>query len=253
MKLMSRKALLVVMLVVLAGLLLAALPASAQGVQYVNYVVQPNDTLSKIAVQYCTTWQEIYNLNYAVIGPNPNILTPGTVLVVPNRCGTGSVPPGCTVYDRGPMMYAQGYVTGNVYTVAYGDTWYSIGVRFGLPYESIQQANGYPVGSTTPLYANTQLIIPGLCGTTSPPPVATPPPASTTCTITINSAKTAYSQASYTSTIVGVTLINTPYTVTGQWVYSPDGSRWYPIAGFEAPAWVNVYPNEYYLSPNCPG
>ena len=54
---MSRKTLVVVMLVVLAGLLLAVLPASAQSVTYVSYVVQPNDSLSKIAMQYCTTWQ----------------------------------------------------------------------------------------------------------------------------------------------------------------------------------------------------
>lgn len=249
---MSRKLLIVIGLVFLAGLLLAALPASAQSVNYVTYVVQPNDSLSKIAAQYCTTWQEIYNLNYAVIGSNPNILTPGTVLTVPNRCGTGTVPPGCTVYDRGPSQYAQGSVSGNVYTVAYGDTWYSVGQRFGLPYQEIQAANGYPIGSTTPLYANTQLIIPGLCTTTTPPQ-PTPVPPSSACTITINSAKSAYSQPSYTSTLVGVTQINTPYTVNGQWVYSPDGSRWYPIAGFEAPAYVNVYPNEYYLSGTCPG
>ncbi|MFN8378313.1 MAG: LysM peptidoglycan-binding domain-containing protein [Anaerolineae bacterium] len=248
---MSRRVWIVVLIVVLAGLLLAVLPASAQSVNYVNYTVQPNDSLSKIAVQYCTTWQEIYNLNYAVIGSNPNVLTPGTVLVVPNRCGTGTVPPGCTVYDRGPSQYAQGYVQGNIYYVQYGDTWYSIGQRFGLPYQTIQQANG--LSANAPLYAGMALVIPGLCGSsTTPPPVATPPPSST-CTITINSAKTAYSQPNYTSSIVGVTLINTPYTVNGQWVYSPDGSRWYPIAGFEAPAYVNVFPNEYYLSPGCPG
>lgn len=249
---MTRKLLLVLMLVVLAGVLLAALPASAQSnVQYVNYTVQPNDSLSKIAAKYCTTWQEIYNLNAAVIGPDPNVLRAGTVLVVPNRCGTGTVPPGCTVYDRGPSQYAQGYVVGNVYYVQYGDTWYSIAQRFGTTEQAIKAANGLPANA--PLYSGTALIIPGLCGSTTPPPVSTPPPSSSTCTITINSAKTAYSQASYTSSIVGVTLINTPYTVTGQWVYSPDGSRWYPIAGFEAPAWVNVFPNEYYLSPNCPG
>ncbi len=247
---MSRKVLIVLGLLVLAGLLLAAVPASAQSnVQYVTYIVQPNDSLSKIAAQYCTTWQEIYNLNYAVIGPDPNIVTPGTVLTMPNRCGSGTLPPGCTIYDRGPSQYAQGSVYGNVYTVAYGDTWYSVGMRFGMPYQTIQTANGYP--ENAPLYAGTQLIIPGLCATTTPPP--TPVPPSSACTITMNSAKTAYSQPNYGSSIVGVTLVNTPYTVIEPWQYSPDGSRWYGIAGFEAPAWVNVFPNEYYLSPNCPG
>ena len=45
---------------------------------------------------------------------------------------------------------------GNVYTVAAGDTWYSVGVRFGLPWETISAANG---GGG--LYPGRQLIIPG--------------------------------------------------------------------------------------------
>lgn len=248
---MSRKLLIVVVLVALAGLLLAALPASAQSVTYVNYTVQPNDSLSKIAAQYCTTWQEIYNLNYAVIGSNPNILTPGTVLVVPNRCGTSTVPPGCTVYDHGPSQYAQGYVQGNVYYVAYGDTWYSVGMRFGLPYQTIQQANGLP--ENAPLYAGMGLIIPGLCGSsTTPPPTATPPP-STSCSITIYPSKTVYSQPDFNSTLIGVTQPNSTYPVIGAWVQGASGSRWYPMGGFEAPGYVNVYPGEYALSPYCPG
>lgn len=36
---------------------------SAQGVTVVSYVVQPGDTLAKIASKYCTTWEEIYSMN----------------------------------------------------------------------------------------------------------------------------------------------------------------------------------------------
>ena len=136
--------------------------ASAQSVPMVAYTVQPGDTLAKIAARYCTTWEEIYQINAAVIGPDPNVLIPGTVLYVPNRC---AAPPGnCAVYDHGPSMYANGTVSGNVYTVAAGDTWYSVGVRFGLPWETISAANG---GGG--LYPGRQLIIPGLCSSTSPP------------------------------------------------------------------------------------
>ena len=135
---------------------------SAQGVTVVPYVVQPGDTLAKIASKYCTTWDEIYSMNATVIGPDPNILTPGTVLYVPNRCASPAVPCSSGVYDHGPSMYANGTVTGNVYTVVAGDTWYSIGVRFGLPWETISTANGG--GSLVP---GRQLIIPGLC--TAPP------------------------------------------------------------------------------------
>jgi LysM repeat protein len=127
----------------------------------VPYVVQPGDSLSKIASKYCTTWEEVYQMNAGVIGPNPDVLVPGTLLYVPNRCASSSG----GVYDHGPSMYANGTVTGNVYTVAPGDTWYSIGVRFGLPWETISAANG---GGG--LYPGRQLIIPGLASTAPTPP-----------------------------------------------------------------------------------
>jgi LysM repeat protein len=143
--------------VLLVSLSLTAV--SAQSVPIVTYVVQPGDTLSKIASKYCTTWEEIYQMNAATIGPNPDALKPGMVLYVPNRCATSA----SGVYDRGPSMYASGTVYGNVYTVAAGDTWYSIGQRFGLPWETISAANG---GGG--LYPGRQLIIPGL--SSAPPP-----------------------------------------------------------------------------------
>ncbi|MFZ2362192.1 MAG: LysM peptidoglycan-binding domain-containing protein [Anaerolineae bacterium] len=153
--------------VAIIGLTLAP-SASAQTVTVVPYVVQPGDTLAKIASKYCTTWQEVYNMNAGVIGPDPNVLVAGTLLYVPNRCATSAPPPTtCSsgVYDHGPSMYANGTVSGNVYTVAAGDTWYSIGVRFGLPWETISAANG---GGG--VYPGRQLIIPGLCTASSAPP-----------------------------------------------------------------------------------
>lgn len=141
-----------------AGLVLAP-TASAQTVPVVEYRIQPGDSLAKIAAQYCTTWEEVYQMNAGIIGSDPNVLVPGTLIYVPNRCA--STPPSCSsgVYDHGPSMYANGTVSGNVYTVAAGDTWYSIGVRFGMPWESISSANG---GGG--VYPGRQLIIPGLCG-----------------------------------------------------------------------------------------
>ena len=79
--------------------------ASAQSVPMVAYTVQPGDTLAKIAARYCTTWEEIYQINAAVIGPDPNVLKPGTVLYVPNRCA--APPSNCAVYDHGPSPVRQ--------------------------------------------------------------------------------------------------------------------------------------------------
>src|SRR5512135_2687103 len=160
---MKRSVLLLALTLVLITLLVPA--ASAQSsVPIVTYTVQPGDTLAKIASRYCTTWQEIYNMNAYVIGPDPNVLNPGTVLYVPNRCPASGGSGSCAgVHDHGPSMYASGTLYGNVYTVNAGDTWYSIGVRFGLPWEQISAANG---GGG--LYPGRQLIIPCLTSSGAP-------------------------------------------------------------------------------------
>jgi murein DD-endopeptidase MepM/ murein hydrolase activator NlpD len=63
-----------------------------------------------------------------------------------------------------------GTVSGSYYKVAAGDTFYSIGQRFGLPYQAITRANGLPDDAV--VHPGNQLLIPGL-GSTPPPQ---PPP-----------------------------------------------------------------------------
>jgi hypothetical protein len=72
------------------------------------------------------------------------------------------------VYDRGPRPHARGTVWGNLYYVVRGDTLFSIGLRFGLPWPQIAQANGifYPPYTQ----AGQCLVIPGL-GSTLPQPI----------------------------------------------------------------------------------
>ncbi|HYO89634.1 MAG TPA: LysM domain-containing protein [Candidatus Limnocylindrales bacterium] len=245
---MSRKALLLIGLLMLGGMLVAALPASAQtSVPVVTHVVQPNDTLSKIAARNCTTWQEIYNMNAAVIGPNPNILRAGTVLSVPNRCGTGTLPPGCTTFDRGPRQFAQGTVQGNTYTVAWGDTWFSVSGRFGTTQLALTTANGLPPNAR--LFANTRLIIPGLCGGVTPPP--TQPIAG--CTITVQPALTVFPGPNFNGAPIGVTRANGRYPVLGASVAGYGTSRWFPIGDFSIPGWINVFPGQFQLFGQCQG
>jgi LysM repeat protein len=141
-------------------------PAAAQsGVWYETYITQPGDSLAKIARQNCTTWEEIYSLNRDIIGPDSSVLSPGTRLTVPNRCGSGGSPSG--VYDRGPRLHANGTVNGNVYTVAWGDTLYSVSERFGVPVEELMRVNGL---TSSKIYSGQQLIIPGLSSQPTPPP-----------------------------------------------------------------------------------
>lgn len=139
--------------VLLIGAIFAG-TAAAQAGNIEPYVIQPGDTLSSIAVDYCTTWQDIYRYNAGTIGSDPNALRTGTTIYVIDRCQPN------TVYDRGPSLHAMGTVNGNMYTVAAGDTLYSIGQRFGLNYLVIMAANG--LTSTSVVVPGSQLVIPGL-------------------------------------------------------------------------------------------
>jgi LysM repeat protein len=154
-----------VLVLMLAGALVV--PASAaHSPETVSYTVQPGDTLAKIGRQFCTSWQEIYSLNRATIGPNPNVLEPGLVLQVPNRCG--GQPPSCTVVDHGPTLHARGIIQGNVYTVAFGDTSFSVSRRFGLTVDQLAAANG--LHDPSYIYGGQKLVIPGQGPCPPPPP-----------------------------------------------------------------------------------
>jgi len=128
------------------------------------YYIQPGDTLSSIASDFCTTWQDIFRYNAGIIGDDPNNLDTGTLIFVIDRCDPN------TVYDRGPSFYASGTVNGNIYTVAAGNTLYSIGKRFGLNYQTIMDANG--LDNTSVMVPGSQLIIPGLNVGHAPPSIS---------------------------------------------------------------------------------
>ena len=80
------------------------------------------------------------------------------------------------VFDKGSRSHAAGSVNGSNYTVADGDTFYSIGLRFNLPYQEILRANNLAEGASVP--PGHRLIIPGLQATVPPvnPPVKPTPP-----------------------------------------------------------------------------
>jgi len=127
-------------LTVVVSLLATGMPVAAQN--YTTVVVQRGDTLAKIASRNCADWQEIYNMNWQAIGPNPNTVEPGTVLTVINRCPDPQPPqPPSGVYDRGPRTYATGTYRNGAYYVAWGDTLTSVAQRFGLSVAAIMRAN----------------------------------------------------------------------------------------------------------------
>jgi len=128
------------------------------------YTVAAGDNLYRIGERFGLPWPDIAHANN--LGPNPQI-HPGDRLLIPGL--NTALPP---VYDHGPRPNAMGTVSGGYYCVAAGDTFYSIGLRFGLPHETIQRANN--MGPNDTLVAGTWLLIPGL--NQGPPPEVTPPP-----------------------------------------------------------------------------
>lgn len=58
------------------------IPNGGSSSSVVTYTVKSGDTLSGIAARYGTTWQKLYEKNKDVIGPNPNLIKPGQVLVI---------------------------------------------------------------------------------------------------------------------------------------------------------------------------
>ncbi len=116
-----------------------------------GYVVQPGDTLSGIAAALTVRggWPALYAANRSRIGPDPDVIRPGTALVVPGRVSLAR------------------------YTVAAGDTLAAIAaalaVRGGWPalYAANQRVIGPDPGVIRP---GTVLAIPRLAAPRAPVP-----------------------------------------------------------------------------------
>src|SRR4051794_38942784 len=114
-----------------------------------RYAVQPGDTLSGIAARFAVRggWPALYAANRPVIGPDPNVIHPGIVLVLPGR----------TVPAR--------------YTIASGDTLAGIAARLAVRggWPALYAANRHVIGP------DPDLIRPGTVLTV--PRAAAPSPA----------------------------------------------------------------------------
>jgi LysM repeat protein/uncharacterized Fe-S cluster protein YjdI len=89
---------------------------------YITYIVQPGDTLARIAQRFNTTVQQIVALNPFIIDPNQ--ITVGWVLQIP----AGGTPP--------PPQYT-------VYTVQPGDTLSGIAQRFNTTVQQLLTLNPF--------------------------------------------------------------------------------------------------------------
>jgi LysM repeat protein len=91
-----------------------------------RYIVRPGDSLSSIAAARAVRggWQALYAANRRVIGPDPDVIHPGTVLVLP------------------------GQVTPVSYTVRTGDTLSGIATEFAVPggWPTLYEGNRQVIG-----------------------------------------------------------------------------------------------------------
>jgi|FLYN01.1.fsa_nt_gi LysM repeat protein len=118
------------------------------------YVVQPGDTMFRIANRFNTTVAALAQLNGIV---NPNIIRVGQRLIVPVPGGNQPatpVPPSPTLPGPTPVLVTPTSgqppatsvpptaVSPRLYTVQPGDNLYRISLRFGVPMRTLIQVNG---------------------------------------------------------------------------------------------------------------
>ncbi len=143
---MSRPKRLVVSLLVLAALLMGAVPAAAAPPPQTGdvYVVQAGDTLSSIAARFGLKLSDIAAANNL---SNANLIYVGQRLVLPT--GQPSAP---------PTTGSPGSSASLVYVVQAGDTLFSIASRFGVKLADVALANS--IQDANYIYVGQRLLIP---------------------------------------------------------------------------------------------
>jgi LysM repeat protein len=114
------------------------------------YVVQPGDTLFRIAARFNTTVGAMAQLNGIV---NPSLIRVGQQLIVPGTGGPITSPQPTSPAQTGtPPRAAASYV------VQPGDTVYRISLRFGVSMQALVEANG--ILNANLIYVGQTLLIP---------------------------------------------------------------------------------------------
>jgi LysM repeat protein len=135
-----------------------------------TYIVQPGDTLFRIAARFGVTIQAIMSANGI---NNGNLIFVGQRLTIPGASGAPAPTPAPT---QPPATGTPPPPSGGVYVVQPGDTLSRIAARFGVTIQAIMSANG--ITNPNLIFVGQRLTIPGASSTpvpTQPPATSTPP------------------------------------------------------------------------------
>ena len=134
-----------------------------------TYIVQPGDTLFRIATRHGVTVAAMAQANSIA---NPSTIHVGQTLTIP--AGGSSAP--ADDGDSSPPVTTPPSSSGGTHVVQRGETLFRIATNNGITVEALRAANGL-TGNT--IYVGQTLTIPGGSSTPAPPPTPVPadPPA----------------------------------------------------------------------------
>jgi LysM repeat protein len=142
-----------------------------------EHLIQPGETLSRIALNYGVSTNEIAVANNIV---NPDLIEAGQTLLIPCY-----IPPTATPVVVPVVQGAVTVVPGQtgvvsqpqIYTVQVGDNIYQISLRFGVDMSALVAANGLNATTMNMIYVGQQLVIPGATTAivVTATPIGTPP------------------------------------------------------------------------------
>ncbi len=120
------------------------------------HIVSAGENLFRISLQYDVTIDEIMRAN-GLTGTNIYV---GQRLTIPTDGGTAPAAETTTAEPEPPAVTQAAANSGEVqyHTVLAGETLFTIGIKYGLLWTTIQQANGLP---SSTVYSGQRLLIPG--------------------------------------------------------------------------------------------
>ena len=150
-------------------------PANSRATSNITHIVQPGETLFLIGLRYGLLWTTIQKANGL---PSGNVYA-GQSLIIPlgNASSPAEAPAPEPTTVATPEPPAETATGGTMHVVQYGETLFSIGLKYDLLWTTVQKANGLPDAT---VYAGQKLFIPASnAGYALPDVVAPPPPPGT--------------------------------------------------------------------------